>query len=60
MGLMEEADGRGLDLRGARWSKMADTLKAKRAGGARTRRAPRKMKKERANSRIGLETARVK
>ena len=49
MGLVAEEVGRTPDLvlKGARRSKMAETLVMKREGGARTRAMPMKRKKER-------------
>ena len=58
-GLVAEEVGRrpDLELKGARWSKMAETLETKREGGARTSAMPMKRKKERAATRVVLETA---
>ena len=56
-GLNDDALGRGFALNGVRWSKMADTLDAKRVGGARTRMMPRKRRQGR--TKTDLETARM-
>ena len=58
IGLMEEAAGRVvLEPSGGSWAKIADTLWAKRVGGARTRAIPMKRRKKAANNRTCLETA---
>lgn len=59
MGLIDEAVDQALVLRGARWSKMADTLELKRVGGARTMHPPRRRQKKRTNTFICPETASV-
>ena len=51
--------GRKAVLRGARWSKIADTLETMRAGVARTKTMPRKRMRERASNFWVLETARM-
>ena len=58
-GLIEVVIGVKLVLKGARWLNIPVSLEAKRGGGARTKRIPRKRKEEKVRSFTELGIARM-